>query len=72
MEDINEGFKMQRSRTNSFNLAERIDYGVKAGVRKALMEHKKENKPIFIWKDGKIVEVPPDQIEIPDLPPYPK
>ena len=49
---------------NNFNLAERIDYGVKLGVALALSEHKKTGSSIFITKNHKIIEVPPEQIDI--------
>jgi hypothetical protein len=56
---------------DDFNLAARIDYGVKAGVREALIEHKKANRSIVVSKNGKIVHIPPNEIVIPDLPPFP-
>lgn len=49
-------------------LSRRIDYGVKAGVRDALIEHKRLGKSIVIEKDGDIIEIPADEIEIPDEP----
>lgn len=60
-----------KKNNENFNLAARIDYGVKAGVRDALIEHKKANRPIVVLKDGKVVRIPPDEIVIPELPPYP-
>jgi hypothetical protein len=35
-----------------------------AGVQAALAEHKRLQQSVVIWKDGKVVEVPAD--EIPD------
>lgn len=49
-----------------FDLAARIDYGVKAGVRDAILEHKKAGISIVILENGKIVEIPPDKIEVSD------
>ena len=54
-----------KTKTN-FNLAERIDYGVKAGVREAIIEHKRAGKSIFILEKGKIDEIPADQIQVAD------
>jgi hypothetical protein len=42
-----------------------IDNGVKRGVRAALREHKLLGHSIVIWRDGKVVEIPPE--EIPDF-----
>ena len=43
-------------------LNKKIDIGVRRGAAKAHEEHKKAGRPIYIWKDGKVVEVPSDQI----------
>jgi len=32
-------------------------------VRAALREHKLAGNPIAVWRDGKVVLVPPEQIE---------
>ncbi len=36
-----------------------------AGVQAALAEHKRLQQSVVVWKDGKVVEVPPE--EIPDF-----
>lgn len=55
-----------------FDLAARIDYGVKAGVRDAILEHKRVGVAIVVLENGKIVEIPPEKIEVSDnLPPSP-
>ena len=33
------------------------------GVRAALLRHKALGESIVIWRDGRVVEVPPDQID---------
>jgi hypothetical protein len=33
-----------------------------AGVQAALAEHKRLQQSVIVWKDGKVVEVPPDEI----------
>lgn len=45
-----------------------IDIGVKRAAAKAQAEHKKAGRPIYVWEDGKVVEVPPDQILVQDDP----
>ncbi len=58
--------------SEKFDLAARIDYGVKAGVRDAILEHKRVGVSIVVLENGKIVEIPPDKIEVDySLPPSP-
>ena len=57
---------------NAFNLIARVDYGVKKGAAQARLEHKLAGRPIFVLENGKVVEIPPEKIEVGnDLPPYP-
>ncbi len=37
-------------------------------VREALIMHKRIGNPIATWRDGKVVIVPPEEIEIPPDP----
>lgn len=54
----------------TFNLIERMDYGVKKGAANALLEHKIAGRSIFVLENGKVVEIPADKIEVPEvLPP---
>ena len=39
-----------------------VDEALKRGVREALLRHKKLGQSIVVWQDGKVVEIPPDQI----------
>jgi len=48
---------------NNKNLGDRIRLGVRLGVAKALQQHKRDNRPIVIWKDGKIIQLPPEEID---------
>ncbi len=48
------------------DLNKKIDLGVRRAAAKAHAEHKKAGRPIYIWEDGKVVEVPPNQILIQD------
>jgi hypothetical protein len=45
-----------------------IDRAMARAAREARIEHKKLGLPLVIWRDGKTVEVPPDQIVIDDEP----
>ena len=42
----------------------RIDEALRRGVRDALLRHKQAGVPIVIRRDGQLVEVPADQIEV--------
>jgi len=36
----------------------------KKTVAKAIADHKRTGNPIVIWRDGKVVKIPAEQIEI--------
>jgi len=46
----------------------RIEAALRRAAREAAILHKRAGVPLVIWKDGKVVNVPPEEIEIPDLP----
>jgi|GEM_PF-1348243 len=52
--------------TQEKDLLERIDYGVRRGAAYALAQHKKAGKSVVISRNGKIVHIPPEEIEIPE------
>lgn len=57
---------------NDFNFIARVDYGIKKGANNARLEHKKSGRSIFVLENGKVVEIPPERIEVDDnLPPSP-
>lgn len=33
-------------------------------VAEAIAQHRRNGVPIAIWRDGKVVRIPPDQIEV--------
>lgn len=39
-----------------------IDGAVARGVREALLEHKRRGESIVVWRDGRVVVLPPDSI----------
>ena len=45
-----------------------IGKALEQGIRAALLRHKQMGKPIAIWRNGKVVWVPADQIEIEEPP----
>lgn len=44
-----------------------IDIGVRRGVAMALAEHKRAGRPIAVWKNGKIMEIPARKIKAPKI-----
>ena len=54
----------RRTITEIFSDGVEIDLALKRAVWKALLLHKKLGHPIVVWRDGQVVEIPPD--EIPD------
>lgn len=55
--DFHEGFQDNERVTRALALAS----------RDALIKHKALGVPIAVWRDGKVVLVPPDEIEVPSL-----
>lgn len=45
-----------------------VTAAIHRGARNALIKHKALGVAIAIWKDGKVVLVPPEEIEIPEKP----
>ena len=42
----------------------KIDKGIRAGVKKALQDHKKAGIEIAVWEKGKVKIIPPNKIRI--------
>jgi hypothetical protein len=51
-------------RVNFFEQAEQIERVLQAAVQEALAVHKKLGHRIVVWKDGKVVIIPPEEIVI--------
>lgn len=45
-----------------------VTAAIQRGARQALIKHKAMGVPIAIWQDGKVVLIPPEEIEIPEEP----
>ena len=45
-------------------LEERAEIALKAAVEKVIVEHARQGLPIYIWRDGRIVEVPPEELRV--------
>lgn len=53
-----------KKRLRKMPLAVRAEKAFREAVAKAITEHKHAGVPITIWQDGKVVQIPPDQIEV--------
>ena len=42
----------------------RAEMALKAAVEKVMEEHAREGLPIYIWRDGRIVEVPAEELRM--------
>lgn len=56
------------SENNQIDYLKRMEIGVRRGVSIALDRHKKLGQSIVIWKDGKVVEIPAEEIVVPPFP----
>lgn len=43
-------------------LEQRAEMALKAAVEEVIVEHARQGWPIYIWRDGRVVEVPPDEL----------
>ncbi len=49
----------------------KIDAAMSEAARQAAIRHKQLGFPLVVWRDGQVVEIPPDQIVIPEPEPTP-
>jgi hypothetical protein len=42
----------------------RILAALRRGVRNALLRHKRAGNPVAVWRDGRVVWVPPEEIPV--------
>ena len=45
------------------DLSAKIDLGVRRGVARALAEHKRKGRSIYVWQNGKVVKIPAKKIK---------
>jgi hypothetical protein len=45
-------------------LAYRAEEALREAVAEAIAEHRRNGVPIAIWRNGKVVRIPADQIEV--------
>ncbi len=56
----------KNKKTRTIPLAYRAEEAFKKAVAEALAEHRLHGIPIAVWRDGKVVRVPPNEIEVRD------
>ncbi len=42
-----------------------IDRAIVAARRRVIRRHRQAGVPLVIWRDGKVVEVPPESVDLP-------
>ncbi len=47
-----------------FDNGAEVDRRVREAIRAAVADHKRTGDPVVIWRDGQVVLLPPDQIEL--------
>ena len=45
---------------------QRVEKALHDAVQKAIRFHKLMGRPIIVWKDGKVVKIPPEEIRLDD------
>ena len=55
---------MKRTRRKPPLLAYKAEEALRKAVAEAIAEHRRNGAPIAIWRNGKVVRIPSDQIEV--------
>lgn len=56
--------KTEKTIDEIFQEGTSIDNALKQAVQEALVRHKQADKPIVVWRDGKIVWIQPEEISL--------
>ena len=61
--------KKEEKNNNLFemSMASRAEEALKKAVARAIADHKRTGDPIVVWRDGRVVKIPAEQIEIREL-----
>ncbi len=57
----------EKSIEDLFDESTPMEDALKRAVQKALLRHKKLGNPIAVWEDSRVVWIPPEEIEVPDI-----
>ena len=55
---------MKKKNLSDIPIGIRAEEALKKAVADTIADHKRTGDPIVIWRDGKVVKVPADQIEV--------
>ena len=55
---------MTKKKLSDIPIGIRAEEALKKAVADAIADHKRSGDPIVIWRDGKVVKIPADQIAI--------
>ena len=55
---------MKKGKRTPPPLAYRAEEALRKAVAEAIAEHRRNGIPIAIWRDGKVVRIPSNQIEV--------
>ncbi len=55
---------MKKEKRVSPLLAYRAEEALRKAVAEAIAEHRRHGVPIALWRNGKVVRIPADQIEV--------
>ncbi len=56
--------KTKNRKLSDIPLEVRAEEALKKAVADTIADHKRTGDPIVIWRDGKVVKIPADQIEV--------
>ena len=61
--------QMRKSREDIRGLPLKVkaEMALKEAVAEALAEHKRRGNPIAVWRNGKAVWIPPEEIVVPEV-----
>lgn len=54
----------QKNKTDEMTLEIMAEKALKEAVAEAIAEHKLRGHPIVVWRDGKVVSIPPEEIVV--------
>lgn len=57
--------EINRTIVEKFGEVTPITRALVRGARAAMLRHKRLGHPIFVWKDGRVVRIPPEEIPEP-------
>lgn len=60
--------KAENRRNLLISEAEAVDKAVREAMRHALLTHKRAGNPIASWKDGEVVIIPAEEIQVEETP----